>query len=50
MRKVLADNVEKPDGRLPSSLTGIVGELMVIAGEVAPEHGRSTYSGRDVEK
>ena len=43
MRKVLADNVEKPDGRLPSSLTGIVGELMVIAGEVAPEHGRSNY-------
>ncbi|MGC8832230.1 MAG: HEPN domain-containing protein [Thermoproteota archaeon] len=30
-------------GRLPSSLTGIVGELMVIAREVAPEHGRSTY-------
>ena len=30
-------------GRLPSSMTGIVSELMVIAGEVAPEHGRSTY-------
>ena len=30
-------------GRLPSSLTGIVGELMVIPGEVAPEHGRSNY-------
>ncbi|MBO3809960.1 MAG: HEPN domain-containing protein [Candidatus Brockarchaeota archaeon] len=30
-------------GRLPDSLTGIVGELMIIARDTAPEHGRSAY-------
>ena len=42
-----SDQLESLLGRLPSSLTGIIRELMAIARDTAPEHGRSTYGEPD---
>jgi HEPN domain-containing protein len=39
----LSEQLKSLIGKLPSNLTGTVGELIVIARDVAPEHGRSMY-------